>query len=61
MALRQSMDLQKKNDGRSLKEESSSRTMNLEKNDGFEMKYGFAEKKMMGICNVMKDYQEVWI
>ena len=31
------------------------------KKDGFEMKYGFAEKKMMGICNVMKDYQEVWI
>ena len=29
------------------------------KNKGSEMKYRFAEKKMMGICNVMKDYQEV--
>ena len=26
-----------------------------------EMKYGFAKKKIMGIHNIMKDYQEVWI
>ena len=25
------------------------------------MKYRLAEKKMMGIHNVMKDYQQVWI
>jgi len=31
------------------------------KNNGSETKYGFAEKKMMGVYNVMKDYQEVWI
>ena len=35
--------------------------MDLKKKDGFETKYGFVEKKMMGICNVTKDYQEVWI
>ena len=35
--------------------------MDLKKNNGSEMKYGFAEKKMIGICNVMKDYQEAWI
>ena len=31
------------------------------KKNGFETKYGFAEKNMMGISNVMKDYHEVWI
>ena len=35
--------------------------MDLKKNNGSDTKYGFAEKKMMGICNIMKDYQEVWI
>ena len=35
--------------------------MDLKKNDGSQRKYGFAEKKMMGICNVMKDYHKVWI
>ena len=31
------------------------------KNNNSETKYGFAEKKMMGIHNVIKDYEEVWI
>ena len=35
--------------------------MDLKKNDGFVIKYGFVEKKKMGICNEIKDYQEVWI
>ena len=35
--------------------------MDLKKKDGFEMKYGFAKKKMLGFCNVMREYQEVWI
>ena len=35
--------------------------MDLKKNNGYEAKYRFAEKKMMGIHNVMKDYQEVQI
>ena len=33
----------------------------LKKKNGSETKYRFAEKKMMGIHNVMKDYQEVCI
>ena len=50
--LRRSMDLQKKKWWAFIIRRDILTKYGFEKKDGFEMKYGFAEKKMMGICIV---------